>query len=412
MRPVRFGARHAHGMSLIELMIALLIGLILLVGVIQVFAASRASYQISQGVARNQENGRFAMDFLSRDLRMVGHAGCVNDQSLLAQDASGAISGGNIRSLFMSGADRDANSVANLEFPLRFDLGIQGFDANGTGPGDSLTLPATPAAGSAASWTPALPGVISDLNPIAGSDIVVVRYLSAEQAPLTGLTLGATSTLQYAASDGAVATQGSGLYAIADCNSATVFQAASAPTTTAMSVAVSGLNKSSLSYVSGNDGALSYKAGGTMLYRAETRVYYVAMNAAGTSPSLYRTRWTSVPGTDAIQASTEEMVEGVESLQLLYGEDAQSNFSLPPSGHITKINTAATIGGAANSARWRRVGAVQMALLVRDGDSEKSRTLAASHYSLLQVSMTPPNDGRYRSVYETTIAMRNRLFGN
>ena len=412
MSRVRLGARHARGMSLIELMIALLIGLILLIGVIQVFSASRASYQLSQGVARNQENGRFAMDFLSRDLRMVGHAGCVNDQSLLAQDASGAITGGNIRSLFMSGADRDANNVAGLLFPLRFDLGVQGFEANGTAPGDSLTLPATPAAGAAANWTPALPSQISGLNPVAGSDIVVMRFLSAEQAPLTALTLGATSTLQYATSSAAVATEGSGLYAIADCSSATVFQAASAPSTTSISVAISGLNKSGLSYVSGNDGALSYKAGGTMLFRAETRVYYVALNQATNSPSLYRTRWIATPGASALQASTEEMVEGVESIQLLYGEDAQNNFSLPPSGHITKINTAATIGGAANTARWRRVGAVQMALLVRDGDTEKSRALAASHFSLLQVSMTPPNDGRYRSVYETTIAMRNRLFGD
>jgi type IV pilus assembly protein PilW len=412
MSPVRLGARRMRGMSLIELMIALLIGLILLVGVIQVFSASRASYQLSQGVARNQENGRFAMDFLSRDLRMVGHAGCVNDQSLLAQDAAGTVSGGNIRSLFLSGPDRNTNNVAALPFPLRFDLGVQGFEANGTAPGDSLTLSATPAAGSAESWTPALPDDLAGLHPIAGSDIVVVRYFSAEQAPLTALTLGATSTLQYAASDGAVATAGPGLYAIADCSSATVFQAASAPSTTSMSVAVSGLNKSSFSYVSGNDGALSYKAGGTSLFRAETRAYYVALNPTTQVPALYRTRWTSVPGSDAIQATTEEMVEGVESLQLLYGEDAQSDVSLPPSGKITKVNSAATIGDATHAARWRRVGAVQMALLVRDGNMEKSRPLAASHLSLLQVTMTPPDDRRYRAVYETTVAMRNRLFGD
>jgi type IV pilus assembly protein PilW len=53
-----------------------------------------------------------------------------------------------------------------------------------------------------------------------------------------------------------------------------------------------------------------------------------------------------------------------------------------------------------------------MALLVRDGNMEKSRPLAASHLSLLQVTMTPPDDRRYRAVYETTVAMRNRLFGD
>lgn len=100
-------AAAAAGLSLIELMIALLISSILLIGVIQVFAASRTAYQLSQGIARNQENGRFAMDFLTRDIRMAGHAGCVNDQVLLSTDASGNPTGGNIRSLFLSGDDRD-----------------------------------------------------------------------------------------------------------------------------------------------------------------------------------------------------------------------------------------------------------------------------------------------------------------
>ena len=96
------GRRRVAGLSLIELMIALLIGTILVLGLVQVFSASRAAYQLSQGIARNQENARFALDFLSRDLRMAGHAGCVNDQSLLATDAGGNVTGGNIRSLFMT----------------------------------------------------------------------------------------------------------------------------------------------------------------------------------------------------------------------------------------------------------------------------------------------------------------------
>ncbi len=50
------------GLSLIELMIALTIGLIIMLGVVQVFAASRTAYQLSEGLARVQENSRFAMD--------------------------------------------------------------------------------------------------------------------------------------------------------------------------------------------------------------------------------------------------------------------------------------------------------------------------------------------------------------
>ncbi|HYM86762.1 MAG TPA: prepilin-type N-terminal cleavage/methylation domain-containing protein, partial [Pseudoxanthomonas sp.] len=124
----------ARGVTLIELMIALLISTILVLGLVQVFAASRAAYQLSQGIARNQESSRFAIDFLTRDLRMTGHAGCVNDQSLLST-TDGLVTGGNIRSLFLSEDDRNSNTFTALEFPLRFDMSIQGFEANGTAPG-------------------------------------------------------------------------------------------------------------------------------------------------------------------------------------------------------------------------------------------------------------------------------------
>ena len=73
--------RTSQGLSLIELMIALLIGTILLLGVVQVFGASRTAYQLSEGMSRTQENARFALDYLQRDIRMAGHFGCVNDQA-------------------------------------------------------------------------------------------------------------------------------------------------------------------------------------------------------------------------------------------------------------------------------------------------------------------------------------------
>ena len=67
--------RHAAGLSLIEMMIAMVISLILMLGVVQIFMASRAASRLSEGAARTQENARFALDFLERDIRMAGHMG-------------------------------------------------------------------------------------------------------------------------------------------------------------------------------------------------------------------------------------------------------------------------------------------------------------------------------------------------
>jgi len=407
--------RRQAGVSLIELMIAMLIGLVLILGLVQVFGASRQAYQLSQGIARNQENGRFAVDFLSRDLRMAGHTGCVNDQQLLTSNAAGKPIGGNIRSLFLSETDRNADNVAAAPFPLRFDVAIQGFDANGTEPTDTLAVATIPANGGAADWTPALPAELAALAPVAGSDIVVLRYFSPEETKIQGFFPGGSPAVTYPdegiAGSTRVATGGHGLYAVADCGGATVFQATAAPGNTGMNVDVAGKNVSALNFVGTYDGAPAYSAGQASLFRAESVVYYVRKNDVDQTPSLYRAHWEAAPD-GTLSAVQEELVEGVESLQLLYGQDSAALTSMP-SGYITKSYSAADIGDATQAARWRRIGSVQIGLLVRGGSERASSEQAdAGEMSVLAVGINPPNDGHYRSVYETTVALRNRLFGN
>lgn len=407
-------AKDMRGVTLIELMIALLIGSILVLGLVQVFSASRSAYQLSQGIARNQESSRFAIDFLTRDLRMAGHTGCVNDQSLLAS-SGGIITGGNIRSLFLTEADRNTNSVAALEFPLRFDMAIQGFEANGTAPGTTSAIPATPVVGVDADWTPALPTALQGLGALKGSDIVVLRFLSPEESPITTFNAdpGSPPNLVYPAASGTLATQGSGLFAIADCRSATVFQASAAPTSTQMNVAATGLNKSNLSFVSTQDRSLAYKPGSAALFRAESMAYYIRLNGQN-EPALYRARWVATPGAATLTLVADEMVDGIESMQLLYGRDAVTDPALPPLGNIATMDTAATVNASTYgpAAAWRRVGAVQVGLLVRNSGERAASAQSAVPQAVMEVSMPAPNDGNYRSTYETTVALRNRLYGN
>ena len=68
-----------RGLSLVELMVALAIGLLLLLGLVEIFGASRAAFSSAEGSARIQENSRFALEFLRRDARMAGHMGCLNE---------------------------------------------------------------------------------------------------------------------------------------------------------------------------------------------------------------------------------------------------------------------------------------------------------------------------------------------
>src|SRR3546814_402452 len=86
------------GLSLIELMVALTIGLLLAIGIIQIFNASKISYQWQEGLSRIQENGRFVSQYLQNKLRMAGYMGCGND-------VARAENGGFINHLAYFGAD-------------------------------------------------------------------------------------------------------------------------------------------------------------------------------------------------------------------------------------------------------------------------------------------------------------------
>ena len=61
-----------QGFSLVELMIAMLLGLLLLVGVVNLFLGSSQTYRLQEALFRVQESGRFALDIIQRDLLNAG----------------------------------------------------------------------------------------------------------------------------------------------------------------------------------------------------------------------------------------------------------------------------------------------------------------------------------------------------
>lgn len=64
--------RHQTGLTIIELLIGMMLGLIVLAGVIQIFLSGNRSYSVQEGLGRIQESGRFADFYISRVLREAG----------------------------------------------------------------------------------------------------------------------------------------------------------------------------------------------------------------------------------------------------------------------------------------------------------------------------------------------------
>ncbi|QJQ96984.1 MULTISPECIES: PilW family protein [Halomonadaceae] len=64
-----------RGVTLVELMISLVLGLLVTAAVYQVFLSNQQSYRMQRSLAHIQENGRFALDMLARDIRPAGYRG-------------------------------------------------------------------------------------------------------------------------------------------------------------------------------------------------------------------------------------------------------------------------------------------------------------------------------------------------
>lgn len=383
--------RRQHGVSLIEVMVALLIAALLTIGLLQIFGATRLTSQMQEGLSRVQENGRFAMQYLQRQLRMVGFMGCGADIGRVAQTSF-------VNHLAMY----DGTIPGGTKY--RFQRPIEAFTAGAAPPPAELTA-------EAASF-------------VAGSDVLILRVFGDESVPVLNVSREATN-LHIAIANGSLpflpASGSRVLFALENCRSADVF----AGTLSGSEVAVLGSAGENV-YLDPSVGGCGQSAcpwdfrisnatlnstpltGGPPRLNAEIhRAEYVALYVR--DGGLYVKRFQR----NALAFDNpQNLVEGVENMQLRFGYDT----SPIPDGTIDEYRSAAdVVAGATDDltldANWRRVLSVRVALLLRSPDragvSGTGRT-----YDLLGVTVTPPDDGMMRQVYETTIALRNRLFNS
>ncbi len=85
--------RHNQGFSLIELMLALSLGLLVIVGLAQLFVGARQSHALLQGQSRLQESGRYALAFIGQSARAAGYLGCNGRPRRILNTLNGAIDG-------------------------------------------------------------------------------------------------------------------------------------------------------------------------------------------------------------------------------------------------------------------------------------------------------------------------------
>jgi type IV pilus assembly protein PilW len=139
------------GLSLIELMAALTIGLLLIAGALTVFMQSRNTYRTSDTAARLQETARYAFDIIEPDVRLAGYWGMKKGPAAVTDTVVAGNVGGN------------CGGAGWIGDPTKY---VNGFDS-GWG-GMACTPPTTPV-----TWTQA-----------ANTDVLIVRRAAAETSAL------------------------------------------------------------------------------------------------------------------------------------------------------------------------------------------------------------------------------------
>ncbi len=258
-----------RGLGLVELMIAMVIGLVLIGGVIQIFASNKQGYITHEALSRIQENGRYAMEIMSRNVRMAGFTGCA------ALDTA------------------EPNIIANNppQGGLTASTAVLGHEYNGS------------------SWTPSYSGTPPSGagGVVAGSDLINVNRGADCGAYLVGNMATDNANLQIN-DDNTCNFQADDVLIISDCASTDIFRASSVS---------SGASKITIAHANNvNTSNRLSKAYGedARIFKLSTYDYYVALNASS-EPSLYVRE-------DNVES---ELVEGVEDMQITYGLDTDGD---------------------------------------------------------------------------------------
>ncbi|MGH8830137.1 MAG: PilW family protein [Polaromonas sp.] len=136
---------HQRGMTLVEWMVSITIGLVLLAGLTALIARQSSTQAELEKSSRQIENGRYAMQLLNEDIQLAGYYGEFSNVSALA--VPGTL------------PDPCLTAVSDLESAMAFS--VQGYDSPATG----------------------LSTCIAAANHVSGTDILVVRRV--EPATLT-----------------------------------------------------------------------------------------------------------------------------------------------------------------------------------------------------------------------------------
>lgn len=343
-----------RGLSLVELIIALALTSTLILGIFTVYMDSSQTSRLATALARVQESGRIATDIMARDMRMVGFQGCADPDDVTMNVI--------------------ADNPPTSDF---FASTLRGWEVD------------------SASWADGteFDGTTIESRALIGSDVLAVQRGESVEIELSGNMTADNANIQVSGSDVGLFSK-SDIVLISDCEAADLFRISSQPSsnTWAHAQGVNSDNRLSQAYT---DSARIMRFSATVYFVADTG----RDDAQGNDiRALYRAT-NNLLNQASPSFQIDEIVEGVESLQLEYGELLSTN--------NIRYATADNIGDMTD------VVAIRVGLLISDADGVRDNNDTASYDLPGQTidttgAVTHPGDQRLRRTFTSTVMLRNR----
>ncbi|MDO3384882.1 PilW family protein [Gilvimarinus sp. SDUM040013] len=345
--------KQQKGFSLVELMIAITVGIVLMTGVVQMFLSSKTVFTTQQGMSRLQETGRLAVDYISRDIRQAGYFGCAN------------ITSWNLKNNLANQAQYGSNfSLDNL---------VRVYTAE--------TLPV---------------GLDLDPAPVAQSQVLIVQSANERSVAVTKENTADSVFVDLTTAEDADCPSdicAGDVVAVADCDKAIIFQATgvagseASGEVTITHEAGADPGNSRLTW-GGGEARVDIVDTGAELFGLSNVVYYVAQPDADEPPGLYQ----------KVQFNPAyELLQGVEAINYFVGEDVNADRSVDAFEEV------------AADTNWSNIAALRMDILVQTPDDNVSSDKQTYEFSGAGAEAVTADDNRIRQVFSTTVGIRPRL---
>jgi type IV pilus assembly protein PilW len=316
-----------HGISLVELMVGITIGLLLMGGLLQLFTSSKSTYNALTGISRVQEGGRISIKRMKDNVRMAGNISCSNLNILSPNNVSG-------------------------EAALDDVTAIQGSDN--------------------------LSGGTAGVDPVDGTDTLTVIFSRPTDTALNGDMTSKTASIPINGNPDNL--QANAYLLITDCENADFLKA-------------TGVGSTEISH----SATLSKPYLENALVASMQSITYSVQRALDSGGNL-RTDRHGNPVYSLFETplggNPVEIVNGVEDMQLVYGEDTGVD------------NFADVYVTAAGVTDWSRVVSVRISLLV--GTAEDIGNEKRPYTDLQGNAVTDPGDFKIRRLFTSTVSLRNR----